>query len=401
MLNLASHFRIVGLMVGLVVLISIGCGKSPIAPDNMSTRSSLTLASAGTELELFGRVASVDPINRLISLVSESTVIVVSDSAEIVRKGSGSDIAITLDEINPGDSAEIRGDVQLDGSLLANRVRIRSSDNEGPEVELAGRVESIDTTARTLALVGISTPIIVAADAQIVQKSSGMTIPISLSDILPGDSLEVRGNMQPDSTLLANRLRLRDNDDFNADVEFTDVIATIDYSAGLITVEGRVETIVVDSNTLIFVRSSIVVGLPAAKSGPGSGGDGGLDDDPRLGEPIEITDLHVGDTIEVHADRIDGTTLLAIVIELEDGAFVDQMEVQFKDTLATVDTAAMSVSFQNETWVGIIADGAELEGLMGETLTLVDFGPNELVEVKGFEIAADTLLIVRMRKDNN
>ncbi len=403
MFRRCSHRLGIGAAALMFLVLAVGCSsENPLTSisgtaDGVKNSHSNLSPSSG-EVELNGRVASVDTTARVLMLVGDPTVIVVSETAEIVFKDGGSETPITLADINPGDSAEVRGDVQGDGSLLADRVRIRAEDNNQNEVETAGRIAIIDPVARTLTLTGNPMVINVSPTAEIVQKNSGSEIPIALSDISPGDSVDVRGDLQPDGSLLADRVRLRLglDDDFVAELEFTDIIATIDYTGNQFTVIGRTETITVDANTYIFVK----VGHGGT---PGMATSGGSDDDDdmRLHKPIAFTDLQAGDTVEVYANTVAPNTLYAVAVELEDGAFENGFQIEFKDLLATVDAGALTVTFQNQSWNGFVEANAELEGLNGESLLLSDFAAGELVEVKGFNTSGNTLSIVRLHKENS
>ena len=391
-----------GLLAVLMLVMVIGCSsENPMSsiPSSSgdSNDSSIQLTSNGGNVEIFGRIASVDTSTRNILLVGDATVIVVSETAEIVFRSNSGDIPITLVDINPGDSAEIRGDIQGDGSLLADRVRIKTEDNLN-ELETGGRVESINPEARTMTFVGSPMLISVALTAEIVQKNGGAEVTIELSDISPGDSVDVRGDLQGDGSLIADRVRLRNGfeDDFMADLEFTSTIVTIDYSTQQFTVASRSETILVDGNTYIFVK------IDSRSDFDTSADEGDEDeDDVRLRQVIAFTDLMVGDTVEVYANQVDPNTLLAVAIELEDGAFENDMQVEIKDLLASVDPSTGTVTFLVESWIGILADGAELLGLNGEVITLADFAVGQLVEAKGFVNADGTLSIVHMHKDNS
>ncbi len=394
-----------GVLAIMMLVLVIGCSsENPMSSItnniNESDENAVQLSSTSGNVELFGRIASVDTTTRQIMLVDDPTVIVVSETAEVVLRGIGDDIPITLAEINPGDSAEVRGDYQGDGSLLADRVRIKTEDNQN-ELETGGRVETIDPDARTMTFVGNPMLINVALYAEIVQKNGGAEVHIELSEISPGDSVDVRGGLQGDGSLLVDRVRLRNgfDDDFMADHEFTSVINTIDYTNLEFTVDSRTETILVDENTFIFMKEDRSSNTDFSSSE----GDDDDDDDDDLRQRLEIlfTDLVIGDTVEVYANQVDPNTLLAVVVELEDGAFENGMQVEFKDLLASVDSETGTVTFLNETWIGVLAENAELFGLNGEVLTLSDFLTGELVEVKGFATSGDTISIVHMHKDNN
>lgn len=392
------------LTIGLVLMLAlgsfVGCSdNNPIASNasaNAVTAPAATLAST----EIYGRVGTIDPAARTMTLEGNATPIVVEDFAEVVRK-SDNETPIELSEIVPGDSAEVRG-VMSSGTLFADRVRIRVDDDNGGanEVEVSGRVSGVDPAARTISLRRNDLVITVMATAEIVRKSSGVELPIQLSDIQVMDSIDIRGTMQPDGSLLADRVRVRiGGESFGADIEFKGSIIAIDYAAGTFQVTTRGETITTDANTQIFAKRK-----DTRNGQPGSmhGGDDDIEDEfDDVMVPIEFADLSMGDTVEVYANIVDANTLYAVAIELEDGAIEHAMEVEFKDVLASIDPVSGTVTFQNQTWTGTVLPGAELAGLNNEPLTLGDFSAGELVEVKGFKTGDQTFDIVRMHKDNN
>lgn len=401
------------ILIGATVLLSIlqGCSddqskgilgndSNQSVSERRQNESNVNANTKSANIELYGRVATVDAGAREITMVGVSTLISVLEGAEVVFKNGGSETPILLGDIMPGDSIEARGNMTSGVVLAADRIRIRPDDAPENEVEFSGRVESIDPTSRVMFLVGDSRRIDIHPNAEVVAKNSGNESPIELSAITIGDSVDVRGASQTDGSVMADRVRVRlGGDDFHTEFEFTKTILSIDYAAGIIFVDSVPEAIIVDDNTFIYTNDD----MRSGSSGSMSAGD--EDDDDSASDTtktiIALTDLSVGDTIEVHANRIDASSLYAVAIELEDGAFDNQLEVQFKDLLASVDPGTGEVTFVNDSRVGTVVSGAELLGLLNETLTLADFSAGELVEVRGFKTSESTFDIVRMHKDNN
>ena len=397
------------LMIALIALVAIGCSSNNPVSGNSEAFSvsgdNNGSFRAGASVEWYGLATMVNPGTNELGISSHAGLIVVAEGAEIVYKDGGNETPITISEINVGDSLEARGNMQGDGSLLADRVRVRAADdNNNNETELHGRVESIDATARTMTLVGFPNLINVLPTAEVVHKvSSGTNLPIGLDEIFVGDSVEVRGTLQPDNSLSADRVRLRDEEDHHGDLEFKSSITSIDYENGTMTVASRPETILIDANTFIYVEldSDSVMNMTFAKVTTGGGDDDGDDDDDKVKTRLSITHLTVGDSVEVHADIIDASTLYALAIELEDGAFESQNEVEFKDFLATVDVVNGLVTFQNQSMTGVVVSTTKLWGYQNETITLDMFTPGEIVEVHGFAISGTEFQILLMEKENN
>ncbi len=115
---------------------------------------------------------------------------------------------------------------------------------------------------------------------------------------------------------------------------------------------------------------------------------------------LSFTDLKVGDSVEVHANIVNASTLQAVRIELEDLDGVIE-DIQFTAAIATIDVATRTVTFVGQTWNGTISATAVLTGFNNEPIALDNFPVGQLVEVKGFPGAGSALQVVRMHKEDN
>ncbi|MGB5107547.1 MAG: DUF5666 domain-containing protein [Candidatus Zixiibacteriota bacterium] len=387
--------KLTAILAALVVM--IGCSSnSPLAPGgtsgsvNKGGNSDFTTAA---QVEFGSHVATIDIATRKLTFNSNSEVVYAAADAEIVRRNSGNETPIDFSEIVVGDSVEVRGNRQSDNSVLADRLRVKTEDGNA-EVEFGGRVATIDAGARTMTFFGIPTVISVMANAEVMNHD--LQVQIDLSEIVPGDSVEIRGSAQADDSVLADRVRLRKNESSSSDLEFKSAITVIDYTAGTFTVNGRSETILVDAGTIVYAH------LSDFEHGLSKRGHGGDDDDDAVGADtiLSFTDLKVGDSVEVHANIVDTATLLAVRIELE-GNHGMINEVEFKATIASIDAATRTVTFNGQTWNGTVVETAVLLGYNNEPISLSDFAVGQLVAVKGFPGATETLSIVRMHKENS
>ncbi|MCC6963993.1 MAG: hypothetical protein IT585_12130 [candidate division Zixibacteria bacterium] len=383
-----------------ILALMVGCSSnSPLAPAG-DARSNLKGGTGAdnnlaAQVEFASVVASTDVALRKLTFTGNSEIVFAAADAEIVRRQSGNETPITFAEIQVGDSVEVRGNRQGDNSVLANRIRVKVEDGNNAEVEFGGRVATIDADARTITFVNNPTLINVMAGAEIVNHD--LQIAINLNDIVPGDSVEIRGTNQPNGSVLANRVRLRVTDGAeDADVEFKGAITSIDYTGSALTVSGRSETIVVTSTTQIFAK------LDHSEHSFGKRGHG-EDDGFVAGRDtaIAFTSLQVGDSVEVHADIVNATTLRAVTIEVEDFLFGEPVDVQFKAAIAAIDAGSRTVTFVGQSWQGTVSATAVLTGLNNEPLSLADFPIGQLVEVKGFPGTGTELTIVRMHKEDN
>ncbi len=385
------------LIAGLaVVMLMIGCSsESPLSPSNNSIASNKgggTNANLAAQVEFGSHVASVDVDLRKLTFTTNTEVVYAAADAEIVRRNGGSETPITFSEIVVGDSVEVRGNRQADNSVLADRIRVKSEDN-GAEVEFGGRVATINALARTMTFVGNPATINVMPNAEVMNHD--LQIQIDLSEIIVGDSVDIRGTNQPDGSILADRVRLRKPDALeDSDLEFESRITAIDYSAGTFSVTGRTETITVDASTIIYAH------LSHSEDGLGKRGRGSDDAIGAMDTLLSFTDLKVGDSVEVHANFVNASTLQAVRIELEDLDGVIE-DIQFTAAIATIDVATRTVTFVGQTWNGSVSATAVLTGFNNEPIALDNFQVGQLVEVKGFPGAGSTLQVVRMHKEDN
>lgn len=386
------------LIVGLaVVMTMIGCSaESPLSPGTTTTANNKgggTNANLAAQVEFGSHVASVDVDLRKLTFTTNSEVVYAAADAEIVRRNGGNETPISFGEIVVGDSVEVRGNRQADNSVLANRIRVKTEDS-GAEVEFGGRVATINALAHTMTFVDNAAVINVLSNAEITNHD--LQVQIDLSEIIVGDSVDIRGSNQPDGSILADRVRLRKPDAYdNSDLEFKSRITTIDYSASTFSVAGRNETITVDASTIVYAH------LSRSENGLSKRGRGGDDDGVDQRDTLlSFTDLKVGDSVEVHANIVDANTLQAVAIELEDldGIIND---LQFKAAIATIDVATRAVTFVGQGWNGTVSQTAVLTGFNNEPITLDSFPVGQLVEVKGFPRAGSALQIVQMHKEDN
>jgi hypothetical protein len=111
---------------------------------------------------------------------------------------------VTFAALQVGQSVEVEGTTQRDGSVQASKVGIEDGPGGGVqgEVEFTGRVDSV--TPPTLRVAG-----------RLVTTDSGTRIerggdPIALSSIKAGDLVEVEGAPQSDGSVRAKKVKLED-----------------------------------------------------------------------------------------------------------------------------------------------------------------------------------------------
>ena len=206
-----------------------------------------------------------------------------------------------------------------------------------------------------------------------------------LAKFTPGDSVDVHGNRQPNQNqnVTATRLQLCQDGTGSYDVAFRDTILTIDYANNSFTVKGRTEVITTDANTVIWGQVVFFHGPNALGDGSGERYQYQSGEKYNRGQrdtTLTISDLAVGDVVEVKANIVDSGTLLAVTIKVANCG--QNACLTFNSYLASVDVGAKTITFTDQTWIGRVGQGAKLTGLSDETLTLADFAAGDDVSVK-------------------
>jgi len=262
------------------------------------------------------------------------------------------------------------------------------------QVSFAARVQTINQEMFRVTFAGAPDTVFAIQNCEMFKLVAGHQVRVQFGDIQINDSVEVNGHRQANGDVIAQRLRIMASDgSCGYDLAFRDSIATIDYSAGTFTVYGRTETISIDENTVILGAKS--TRLNAALSGS----------EPQNNQQREqlikdrdtvltFTDLQVGDVVEVRADVIDETNLLAIKVKLANCA--EKLCITFDAVLATVDLDNNTVTFVDLAWVATVCPNAQLFDADGNELTLADFAAGDQVSVKGFPSSDGTLKICLM-----
>jgi len=112
---------------------------------------------------------------------------------------------ITFADLMVGQIVEVRADLRPDGTLLATRIHLEDGANE---LEMLGVIDSLDTNSLHVAGVKFLT------DANtLVLDHAGNTI--NFSDLTVGLLVQIKAFRQPDSSLLAVRIKIEDSPGFS------------------------------------------------------------------------------------------------------------------------------------------------------------------------------------------
>ncbi|GMR24949.1 MAG: hypothetical protein BMS9Abin39_0221 [Ignavibacteria bacterium] len=195
------------------------------------------------------------------------------------------DNPISFGDLNVGNFVEVKAHIQDDSTFLATK--IKREDDHDNEFEIEGFIDSKDSSS--LVVSGITFN--VNDQTKILDHEHN---PITFDDLMVGMRVEVHAIIQSDSSLLATKIKIQD--DNNSHIEITAPIDTI-YNSTVVV--GDIEFLT-DSNTVI------------------------LDEDHNS---IALSDLEVGMLVEVrgvkttdgryYATRIKIEELWSSVIEFE------------------------------------------------------------------------------------
>lgn len=389
------------LLMGAMIIgaLLVGCNSNPVDP--MTGRQAVLNSVAGGPVQFAAKVATMDQTRRQLTFEGMPDTVTANQNCEVVKLQNGTETQAQFGDIKCGDSLQVYGERQQQRLVYAYRLRICADSGNGNQ--FAGRVRTIDQNQKMLTFMGKSDTVVVNHNCQIVRWQNGGEAPMLFYQIKFGDSIEVTGQRNQNGYMYASKVKVcGDKNGCQYDIAFRDTIAAIDYASGVFTVKNRTESILVDSATMIYgvivrIFEPPTDGEIRQQQGGSLGGGSGYRIQAR-DTVLSLTDLAVGDVVEVRANIIDESTLLAVSITLAACNEIEKKCVEFTANLATVDVDARIVTFDGFAYIGTVCDGAKLTGLSGEPLTLADFSAGELVSVKGFPLVGDTLKICQMVK---
>ena len=154
--------------------------------------------------EIEGLVQAIDGAAGTLTVLDQrlGAVRIQTDADTLVRRG---DSTISLSDIQVGQRVHVKALAQDDGSFLATEVLLQN-ENIGGQREVSGTVTSVDTNAGSFVVDSSGTTITVETDGGTSYKKRGG--PASFSDLTTGSSVEVKGILQSDGTILARQVRI-------------------------------------------------------------------------------------------------------------------------------------------------------------------------------------------------
>lgn len=291
---------------------------------------------------------------------------------------------------NPIESANVTATTALQPAFLI----------AGDPIQIQARVATIDPDQMMLTFVDYTEIAVADEETEIFTMQQGVEVPVTFDYIKIGDSVQVCGTYQDNGYILANKIRVYlESECPDYDLSFRDYITAIDYDAGTFTVSERTETITTDDATVVWGvdGGKVEFDTQEASVNYGTGAKVVVGSVPTYNYvEYAFTDLKVGDLVEVKANVVNSSTLLAVSIKLAGSNFQDCVE--FDAVIASLDCGTRIVTFEDFNWIGWVCPGAILTASDGTTLDLCDFAVGDNVAVKGLPIEGDSLKICVMEQ---
>lgn len=195
-----------GLVEGqtLTITVRVSGSKPQLVTPSSPASPSPSPSPQGKKVEFEGTVEAVGAS----SLTVSGHVFLVNAGTKIKRD----DHTIALADVKVGDKVEGEGVVQADGSVLATKIKVENDeddDNQGEnEVDFKGTIDSI--TPPTLVVSGRK----VMTNGSTRIRNGDKTV--ALTDLKPGQKVEVEGIAQTDGSVLASKIKVEDGGDDDA-----------------------------------------------------------------------------------------------------------------------------------------------------------------------------------------
>ncbi|RMD97937.1 MAG: hypothetical protein D6814_08550 [Calditrichaeota bacterium] len=277
--------------------------------------------------------------------------ITVDDQTEIIGR---SNQMMSFADLSAGKLVQVSAVREADGSLRAVRVKIEE-ENEN-ELEVKGVITAIGPDS----LVVEGTIFFVDDNTEILDKNKQ---PVSLSDLMVGQFVEVKAQLLQDGKLWARRIKVDDENQMEDEFELTGPIESLNDST--IVVAGV--TFFIDDQTQVFNDDEFPIGLSA---------------------------LQVGTLVEIKGVIRDDGLLWATRIKIEDNS---NAEVETKGTIDSISETEIVVN-------GLAFKIDSTTVILDRSHSAADFSILQVglfVEVKAFRQPNGDLLAVRIKLDDD
>lgn len=163
------------------------------------------------KVELTGTIESIGSGSSGDTLVVAGITFFVDANTEI---SNNEDNPIGFADLMVGLIVEIRGIVQQDGKFVATRIKIK--DRIEDEVEVTGVIEQITETSEETTITVLGRTFVLTDNTVILDENDTV---INLSMLFVGQTVEIRGDLLSDGTLIALRIKIEDREANEIEVE--------------------------------------------------------------------------------------------------------------------------------------------------------------------------------------
>ncbi len=239
--------------------------------DSLFEALKIEIKDERNDIEMKGFVLSIGPdslvVNRITFYVDNQTVVLGRE-----------DSVLSLSDVTVGSFVEIKAVHRTDGTFLATVIKLKEADHHRRKFEVEGTIDEINSDNFVLR----GRKFFVNNQTEFFSEDHRM---IGFSDLQVGMRAEVKATIQPDSTLLALRVKVKKPR--NQEVEF---VAKIDSIDGTSLIINQV-TVLTDSTTEILDQNR---------------------------NPITFADLKVGMIVKIKGFIVAEKTVFAVKIKVED-----------------------------------------------------------------------------------
>ncbi len=287
-----------------------------------------TIAFADSEVEIKGMIESLGAD----SLVVQGTTIFVNDQTRFEAEGVDS---LKFEDLSVGDLVEVEAERQSDSSLLALKVKLTVEKEKVEEFEIKGKISALGTDSLV-----VSGWVVYVNNQTMIEGHEHQML--SFSDLQMGDFVEIKAVFQSDSSLLATRIELKDQEEDEFEIK------------------GQVDS----KDSSAFVVNGIYFQVDANTQFKG-----------KHDMSFSFSDLQVGDWVEVKALPITDSTYLALKVKLEDD-FSQEQEISAPiDSIGNDFIVVAGVTFA-------VDSATEILNHHRQPITLADLQVGMIVEVK-------------------
>lgn len=373
--------------------------------------------NGGTDIEFTG----------VITALQDSTVFVNDLAVRVVRSTvilDNNNNFIPFSALRSGLLVEVHANISTDSTFIATRIKVEDDNND--EVELRGFIDAL--TSNSVTVLGVKFSV---NDSTIVRDNLNNII--SFSSLQVGMLVEIRGERLLDGSLFATDIKREDLG--NDEIELRGLISAL--GADNLTVSGVTfyvtnATVVLDRNNMSIPFSQLAVGMivevradlqngrwVATKIHIEDGIDRIVEIRGRLerllptgflmlgreirvtnttvflneqNQPITFADLRVNDFVEVRAQLLTDSILVALRVKREDNS---TSEIEFTGSINVLSFTTITVGN-----IIVRVDGATVYlDHNNQPIKITDLHLGMVVEVKALRQADGSLLATRVKAE--